>query len=249
MNWSPTNGNINMHQIEISDLTIDVVRKNIKNMHLSVYPPTGRVRIAVPLTVEDEAIKLFAISKLPWIKKHQRNFENQDRQSTRSFAQRESHYFEGRRYLLRVTEHEAPPKVEIKTKTHIDLFVRPNTTIEQRQTLLNEWYRKQLKNQLPALIDKWEKVMGVTVSDWGVKQMKTKWGACNIEQKRIWVNLELAKKPLHCLEYIVVHEMVHLLERHHNSRFLAYIDRFMPKWRLYKEDLNRLPISHGEWTY
>jgi predicted metal-dependent hydrolase len=238
-----------MHQIDISDFTIVVVRKNIKNMHLSVYPPTGRVRIAAPLSIDDEAVKLFAISKLNWIKKNQRKFEKQERQTPRTFAERESHYFEGKRYLLRVTEHNAPSKVIIKTKTHIDLFVRSNSSIEQRQSILNEWYRKQLKNQMPALIAKWEKIVGVNISDWGIKQMKTKWGTCNIEKQRIWVNLELAKKPIYCLEYIVVHEMIHLLERHHNEYFLAYLDKFLPKWRLYKEELNRLPVSHGEWTY
>ena len=238
-----------MHQIEISDCTIDVVRKRIKNMHLSVYPPTGRVRIAAPLNVDDAAVKLFAISKLAWIKKNQRKFGQQERQSPRAFAERESHYFEGRRYLLRVTEHEAPPKVIIKTKTYIDLYVRPNTSIEQRQIILNEWYRKQLKNQIPELIAKWEKTIGVTVSDWSVKQMKTKWGTCNIEQKRIWINLELAKKPLHCLEYIIVHEIIHLFERHHNARFLLLMEKYLPKWKYSKEELNRLPVSHGEWSY
>ena len=238
-----------MHQIEVSNFTIDVVRKSIKNMHLSVYPPTGRVRIAAPLNIGDDAIKLFAISKLSWIKRNQRKFEKQERQSPRAFAERESHWFEGKRYLLRVKEHDAPPKVELRTKTHIDLFVRPNTTTEQRHNILNEWYRKKLKDYIPALIEKWEKIIGVTVNDWGIKQMKTKWGTCNIEDKRIWINLELAKKPVYCLEYIVVHEMIHLLERHHNERFLAYIEKYMPKWKFYKEELNRLPVSHGEWTY
>ena len=238
-----------MHQIEISDFTIDVVRKSIKNMHLSVYPPTGRVRIAAPLNIDDAAVKLFAISKLAWIKKNQRKFGQQERQSPRVFAQRESHYFEGRRYLLRVTEHQAPAKIIIKTKTYIDLFVRPNTSIEQRNNILNEWYRKQLKSQIPAMIAKWEKIIGVSISDWGVKQMKTKWGTCNIEQKRIWLNLELAKKPLHCLEYIVVHEIIHLLERHHNAHFLLLMEKYFPKWKYSKEELNRLPVSHGEWTY
>jgi predicted metal-dependent hydrolase len=238
-----------MHQIEISDFTIDVVRKSIKNMHLSVYPPTGRVRVAAPLNIDDEAVKLFAISKLAWIKKNQRKFEQQERQAPRVFAERESHYFEGKRYLLRVTEHNGTPKVFIKTKTHIDLFVRPNASPEQQQIILNEWYRGQLKNLIPAMIDKWEKIIGVTVSEWGVKLMKTKWGTCNIEQKRIWVNLELAKKPIYCLEYIIVHEMIHLLERHHNDIFLAYLDKYMPKWKFFKEELNRLPVSHGTWTY
>lgn len=218
-------------------------------MHLSVYPPTGRVRIAAPLNVDDEAVKLFAISKLAWIKKNQRKFEMQDRQMPRVFEQRESHYFEGKRYLLRVTEQNAPPRVEIKTKTYIDLFIRPNATVEQRQNCINEWYRKQLKNQIPQLIKKWEPIIGVSVSDWGVKQMKTKWGTCNIEQKRIWINLELAKKPYNCLEYIIVHEMIHLIERHHNDNFLAHLDKNLPKWKLYKDELNRLPVSHGEWEY
>jgi hypothetical protein len=238
-----------MPRIDIGELTIDVVRKSIKNMHLSVYPPAGRVRIAVPLDIDDDAVRLYIISKLSWIKRNQRKFENQDRQSPRAFLERESHYFQGQRYLLRITEHEAPPKVELKTKTYIDLYVRPGSTIEQRTIILNEWYRKQLKNQIPEIIAKWEKIIGVTVSDWGIKQMKTKWGTCNIEEKRIWINLELAKKPAICLEYIVVHEMIHLLERHHNAIFLAYIDKFIPQWKFHKEELNRLPVSHGEWTY
>ncbi len=237
-----------IYQLEISDITIDVVWKKIKNIHLSVYPPTGRVRLAAPLSTTEETLRLFAISKLGWIRRNQRQLEAQARQSPRTFVDRESHYFEGRRYLLRVTEHEGSPKIEIKTKTHIDLFVRPNTSVEQRQRILNEWYRKHLKAQIPALVAKWEDLLGVTVDEWGIKQMKTKWGTCNIEEKRIWLNLELAKKPLHCLEYIVVHEMVHLLERYHNDRFRYYMDRFMPKWKVYKEELNQLPVSYSEWA-
>lgn len=232
-----------------SKLSIDVVRKNIKNMHLAVYPPTGRVRIAAPLRIDDEAVRLFAISKISWIRKHQRNFLAQDRQPPRQFKERESHYFQGKRYLLRIIEHEAPPKVVFKTKTYIDLHVRPNSTTEQRQIILNEWYRAELKKLIQPIIDKWEKQIGVTVDDWQVKQMKTKWGTCNIEKKRIWINLELAKKPIHCLEYIIVHEMIHLLERYHNDRFLSLMEKHMPQWKFYKEELNRLPVSHGEWTY
>jgi predicted metal-dependent hydrolase len=232
-----------------SNLSIDVVRKDIKNMHLAVYPPTGRVRIAAPLGVNDEAVRLFAISKIAWIRKHQRNFVSQDRQSPREYKQRESHYFQGKRYLLRITEQEAPASVKLKSKTYIDLFVRPNSTMEQKQSILNEWYRRELKKLIPALIEKWEQKIGVKVSDWQVKQMKTKWGTCNIEEKRIWINLELAKKPLHCLEYIIVHEMLHLIERHHNDRFMALMEKYMPQWKFFKEELNRFPVSHGKWSY
>ena len=232
-----------------SNLSIDVVRKDIKNMHLAVYPPTGRVRIATPLNVNDEAVRLFAISKIAWIRKQQRHFKAQDRQSPREFIQRESHYFQGKRYLLRITEHKASVKVEIKTKTYIDLYIRPNSTIEQKQIAINEWYRAELKKLIPEIIQKWEQKIGVQVSEWQVKQMKTKWGTCNIEKKRIWINLELGKKPIHCLEYIIVHEMIHFIERHHNERFMALMDKYIPQWKFFKEELNKLPVSHGEWDY
>jgi predicted metal-dependent hydrolase len=232
-----------MNQLEVSDFSIDVIKKDIKNMHLSVYPPTGRVRLAVPLDVPEDAVRLFAISKLAWIKKHQRNFKAQDRQTPRKYVDRESHYFEGRRYLLRVTEYDGTPKVEVKTKTYIDLYVRTGSSKEQRQLILNKWYRENLKKRLPQLIAKWEKVMDVQVSDWNIKQMKTKWGSCNEHTGNILFNLELAKKPIHCLEFIVVHEMTHLLERKHNDIFHAYMDKFMPKWKQYRDELNRLPVA------
>ncbi|WP_259015522.1 M48 family metallopeptidase [Emticicia fluvialis] len=231
------------------EISIDIIRKNIKHMHLAVYPPTGRVRIAAPLRINDEGVRLFAISKLSWIKKNQRNFEAQDRQPPRQYKERESHYFLGKRYLLRITEQNEAPKVLLKTKTYLDLYIRPNSTTSHRQETINEWYRTELKKLVPGIIDKWQNRIGVTVNDWQVKQMKTKWGTCNIEQKRIWINLELAKKPVICLEYIVVHELIHLLERHHNDRFLTLMDSFMPQWRFYKEELNRFPVSHGDWTY
>ena len=238
-----------MHQIEISDFTIDVVRKNIKNMHLAVYPPTGRIRIAAPLNIDDDAVKLFAISKLAWIKRNQCNFKQQDRQSARSYIQRESHYFQGRRYLLRVTEHDAPPFVEIKSKTYIDLYIRPETTIAKRNEIMNEWYRTELKKQIPEIIKTWETKLGLEIDDWQVKLMKTKWGSCNIEKRKIWLNLELAKKPIYCLEYIIVHEMLHLLERHHNDIFLNYMNTYLPKWKQIKSELNKLPVSHADWNY
>ena len=238
-----------MEQITISNIKIDVVRKDIKNMHLAVYPPTGRVRIAAPLKVNEDTIRLFAISKLGWIKRNQRKFEGQQRIPQREYKQRESHYFQGRRYLLNIIETEGAPKVVCKNKKFIDLYIRPETPVEKRHELLTEWYRAELKKQIPTIIEKWEKILKVSVADWQVKQMKTKWGSCNIEKKRIWINLELAKKPEHCLEYIIVHEMMHLLERHHNDRFLYYMDTYLPTWRQLKNELNTLPVSHADWSY
>ncbi|MBD1813104.1 M48 family metallopeptidase [Microcoleus vaginatus DQ-U2] len=232
-----------MPQITISDLVIDIDRKNIKNIHLGVYPPDGRVRMAVPLKVNDEAVRLFAISKLAWIKKHQANFKAQERQSKREFLSGETHYFQGQRYLLNVIYHKGSPKVKVRNNTYIDLYVKEGSDEAQRQKVIMNWYRQQLKKDIPLLIEKWSEIINVQVNDWGVKQMKTKWGTCNIEAKRIWLNLELAKKELHCLEYVVVHEMTHLLERHHNERFTLLMNRFLPNWRIYKDELNRSPLG------
>lgn len=238
-----------MEQITISNIKIDVVRKNIKNIHLAVYPPTGRVRIAVPLTVNGDAVRLFAISKLGWIKRHQRKFEGQERITPREYKNRESHYFQGTRYLLNIIETDAPPKVVLKNKTYIDLYVRPETQAEKRHKILTEWYRVELKKQIPAMILKWERILNIKVNEWQVKQMKTKWGSCTIEKKRIWINLELAKKPDYCLEYIIVHEMVHLMERLHNERFLYYMDKYLPNWKQLKRELSKLPVNHADWNY
>lgn len=238
-----------MNQITVSNITVDVVRKDIKNMHLAVYPPTGRVRIAAPLRVNDDAIRLFAISKLGWIKRHQRKFKNQERISPREYKERESHYFQGNRYLLRIKETNGVGFVDLKGKTYLDLYVRENASFENKQRVINEWHRKELKNMLPGLIEHWEKKIGVKANFYGIRQMKTKWGSCSIEKKRIWLNLELAKKPIQCLEYILVHEMIHLLERNHNDRFKNYIDNYLPNWKHTKEELNTMPVSHADWSY
>lgn len=238
-----------MEQITVSNITIDVIRKDIKNIHLAVYPPTGRVRIAAPLSVNDDAIRLFAISKLSWIKRHQREFDVQERVSPREYKQRESHYFQGRRYLMKIIENDKPPKVILRSRAYIELYVRPNTSFEKRQEVIIEWYRVELKKLIPSIIKKWEESLNVNLNEWQVKQMKTNWGTCNINKKRILINLELAKKPLHCLEYVILHEMVHLLERHHNERFLYYMDTFLPNWKQIRTELNKLPVSHADWEY
>ena len=240
---------IDKHQITVDGLVVDVVRKDIKNLHLGGYPPAGRIRVAVPLRINDEAVRLFTISRLAWLRRQQAKFQDQERQSAREFISGESHYYQGRRYLLNVVYRTGSPAVSIRNNKTLDLFVRPDSDTHERERVLTNWYRRQLKAEIAPLIAKWEAIIGVQVAEWGVKQMKTKWGTCNIEAKRIWLNLELIKKPAHCLEYIIVHEMVHLLERHHNERFLMYMNRFMPLWQHYREELNRAPLGHETWEY
>ena len=239
----------NAHQIIVGEIVVDVVRKDIKNLHLAVYPPHGRVRVAAPLRVDDEAVRLAVITRLAWIKRQQAKFEAQERQSSREYVSGESHYYLGNRYLLNVVYHDGPPQVVIRNNTTMDLIVRTGSDTREREQVLLKWYRKQLKQVVPPQIAEWEPIIGVQVAEWGVKLMKTKWGTCNIEVRRIWINLELVKKPVICLEYVVVHEMVHLLERHHNDNFKAYMSRFMPQWRLHREELNRAPLGHQDWEY
>ena len=237
------------HSITINGLDVEVVRKAIKNLLLGVYPPHGRVRVAAPLAVSDDAVRLAVIGKLGWIRRQRAKFEAQPRQSQREMVAGESHYFLGRRYRLRITEHHGAGKVVMRNTAMIDLHVRAGASMEQREEVLLRWHREQLKAMIPPLLDKWQPLIGVQVAHWGVKKMKTKWGSCNIDARRIWLNLELAKKPAPCLEYIVVHELVHLLERHHNERFTALMDIHIPQWRQYREMLNTTPLGHENWGY
>ena len=223
-----------MQQLELGNISIEVKQKNVKNIHLSVYPPEGRVQITAPSQMAMDTIRVFAISKLQWIKEQKKTLLNQERERKREFLDRESHYFFGERFLLKLHEINAVPRIEIDHK-HINLFVRPNTSIEKKRKIIDEWYRAELKKITPKLIAKWEKKIGVKTNDFGIKKMRTKWGTCNTEAKRIWLNLELAKKPKECVEYIIVHELVHLLERNHNKRFVKLLNQFMPKWRFHRD--------------
>lgn len=225
--------------ITIENIDIELIRKNIKNIHLSVYPPDGRVRLSVPKRMDDEAVKIFVISKLSWIMKHKKKFSLQERQVEIGFLSGESHYFLGSRYILNVIETTGKQRVQLRADKYIDLYVRENSTKEKREKIIREWYRQNLKMLIPGYIEKWENIIGVRVNDWGLKQMKTRWGTCNIRDKRIWINLELAKKNITCLEYIVVHEMVHLLERYHNEVFKGYMNEFLPNWKSIKEELQK----------
>lgn len=235
-----------MEQLKLGDITVEVEMKDIKNVHLSVYPPAGRVRIAAPLRMNMDTIRIYTISKLGWIKKQQQKFIAQVREAPREYLEKESHYYLGKRYQLKVIEHDAAPLVKVKHTT-IELHIRSNTDLSKKQAVMDRWYRNELKQLVEPLIKKWEQTMGVQLTEFAIKKMKTKWGTCNIEAKRIWLNLELAKKPFHCIEYIIVHELVHLRERNHNDRFVAFLDRYLPDWKQLKDELNKLPVSHSEW--
>lgn len=235
-------------QIKLGDITADVVLKDIKNIHLSVYPPNGRVRISAPLRMDIDTIRVFAISRLGWIKQQQKKFQEQERETPREYLNLESHYVWGKRYLLKVIENDEVPSVELKHRKMV-LCVRPGTDDKKKQAIIDSWYREQLKKAVPPLIARWEPLLGVKVERFFVQRMKTKWGSCNYKARNIRLNTELAKKPQECLEYVVIHEMAHLLEPTHNSRFIMLMDRFMPKWQFYRDKLNQLPVSHENWNY
>ena len=228
---------------------MEVVRKDIKNLHVGVYPPNGRVRVAAPLYLDDNAVRLAVISRLGWIRRQQAGFAQQDRQSRRELVSGESHYFEGRRYRLSVLECGGRPSVRLTNNTTMTQRVRPGSDRVAREAVLDRWYRRQLRTRLPALLAKWEPQLGVRVGEVRIKKMKTRWGSCSQEARRIWLNLELVKKQPSCLEYILVHEMVHFIERRHNERFRDLMDRHMPQWRVHRDALNRAPLAHAEWEY
>jgi len=237
---------INKRQIKLGNIYVDVIYKDIKNVHLSVYPPNGRVKISAPSRMGIENIRIFAISKIGWIKEQQLKLLNQKRETQREYITRESHYYLGKRYLLKIIEKDAPPKVILRHST-IELYIRRGSTAKRKQNILDKWYRQQLKSIVPGYIVELEKKMNVKVAEYGIRKMKTKWGTCNVKARRIWLNLELVKKPVEYIEYILVHEMIHLIERHHNDQFITYLNKFIPKWRHYKEELNRSALGYVDW--
>ncbi len=235
-------------QLELGDLTVDVVFKDIKNVHLSVYPPNGRVHISAPRRISATTLRAFAAAKIPWIREQQRKLREQERETDREYLERESHYVLGRRYLLKTAEEDRPASVECKHRNLV-LTVRPGTPENARKAILDEWYRQLLKEAATPIIAKWEPKCGVKVRRVFVQHMKTKWGSCNHRAGSIRLNTELAKKPPQCVEYLVVHEMMHLIEPTHNARFIALMDRFMPRWQLHRQLLNQLPLRHEHWDY
>jgi len=234
-------------RIEIRGIEVEVVRKDIKHLHLGVYPPEGRVRVAAPLRLDDDAVRLAVISRLAWIRRKRAEFEGQDRQSRREFVTGESHYFEGRRYRLDVVESGGPTGIRLRDNAWMEMRVRPSTDRDGREAMLYRWYRARLRERIPEMVAKWEPKIGVTVAEWRIRRMKTRWGTCNPDAGRIWLNSELAKKPVSCLEYVVVHELVHLTEPGHTDRFRGILDRVMPGWGTRLDELNRGHLSDEGW--
>ncbi len=229
-----------MDKITVENIDIELLRKKIKNIHLTVYPPDGRISLSVPKQMDDEAVRNFVVSKLDWINKQKSKLTTQEVQTEREYISGESHYFLGSKYLLNIIETTGKQHVELTNNKCLDLHARSGCSAENREKILSEWYRQNLKEIIPPLIEKWEKIIGVNVNDFGIKLMKTRWGTCNIRDGRIWLNLELAKKNPRCIEYIVVHEMVHLLEKYHNQNFKNYMNKFLPDWKVIKNELNGL---------
>ena len=233
----------------VDGIEVDVVRKDIKNLHLGVYPPNGRVRVAAPLAVNDEAVRIAIVTRLSWIKRRRLRFAEQERQSQREFVSGESHYYLGRRYLLDVTEHGRTGQVQVRNGKHIDLTVPAGTDRKKRERIFQDWYRKELRALTQPIVEEYSERLSLSLPQWNIRRMKTRWGASNAQARRIWINLELIKKPIPCLEYIIAHELVHFYERHHNERFVNLMDRTMPLWRNNRDVLNSAPLAHEDWSY
>jgi len=231
-----------MTVIEVANISVEVEWKNIKNVHLTIYPPNARVHVSAPNGMTEEAIRLFLITKMPWINQRISQVLDQSRQTPREYVSGENHYFKGHRYRLKVLYHNAPAKVEIQGNEYIQLYVREGATEERRAEVLREWYRSELKLMLHPLITKWEKILAVSVNKWEVKQMKTLWGSCNHRTRNIIFNLELIKKPVHCIEYIVVHELLHIKVRLHNEEYTELLNCYFPNWRSLKDELNEFIV-------
>ncbi|MFA6238055.1 MAG: SprT family zinc-dependent metalloprotease [Bacteriovorax sp.] len=231
-------------QFQLGDITVDVIKKDIKNVHLSVNPPMGDVRISAPMSMSHDAIRAFAIDKLAWIKSERKKFSAQEREPAREFLNRESHYVWGKRYLLEIVEVNEAPSVELKHSTLV-LKVRTGTDKSKMRALLEEWYREQIKDAVPELVAKFSGRLKVSIDRLFVQDMKTQWGSCNISKGNIRLNTDLARKSPEYMEYVVLHEMVHLIEPNHGARFIQLMDQYMVNWRQYRDELNRQPLRNN----
>jgi len=226
--------------ITVSDISVEVIKKDIKNLHLWVYPPYWNVRVASPHHIDEEAIRLLIVWKLSWIKRQIKSFVEQRREATREYVSWESHYYFWKRYLLNIIIEEkySKSKVKIRNKKYIDLLVKENSTIEQRKKIMDKWMRSKLKKQCEKSLKVWKEITWLEINEFKIRVMKTKWWSCNIEAKKILINFELVKKDKKHLEYIILHELIHLLERNHNDNFKFHLDKYLPNWRIYRQELN-----------
>ncbi|WP_282432932.1 M48 family metallopeptidase [Leptospira johnsonii] len=239
---------MNKNEFELGGVYIEVIQKEIQNLHLSVYPPNGRVRISAPKEMDMDTIRIYTISKFSWIKKQQRKFKAQARETKRDYISRESHYYLGRRYLLRIFKGSTRPSIERKY-SYIDLCVPPGISKMKKHTLILDWYRKELKQISEPIFNHWVRKLNLNNVEFSIRIMKTRWGSCNREKRKIWLNLELVKKPKECIEYIIVHELLHFFEKNHSPRFNSLMSKYCSNWKDLREKLNRLPISHIDWEY
>ena len=232
--------------IRVSDIPVEIVRKNIKNIYFRVYPPEGNVRVSAPRYISDEGIRVAVVSRLSWLRKQRDRISRQPVRVEREYVSGDSFFYLGKRYVLEVVEQYGKHSLRIDN-SEMRLQVSPGTTRENRRRVIDNWYRRQLKDAVPELLEKWQPIIGKRVNSWGVKRMKTRWGSCNIRAARIWLNLELAGKPPECLEYVLVHELVHLLERYHNANFKRLMDGYLPGWRQSRDMLRQEPVLHEGW--
>ena len=237
------------YQLKVSGIEISVSRKEIKNLHINILPPDGRVRVSAPLNMSQESIRLAIVSKLTRIKREQKSMSEYIRESRKEMKSGESHYVDGNQYILDVININKPPEIIIRNKKNIELRIRPNTSREKREQIMRDWLRDRMREKLDKLIPKWESNIGVSASYYGIRKMRTKWGSCNSGEKRIWLNLELAKKSPQCLEYVLVHEIIHLIEPKHSNRFFELLDEYMPTWRIHRDTLDEPPLVHVDWVY
>ena len=237
------------YRLRVSGLQVEVLSKDIKNLHISIMPPDGRIRVSAPLNMSEESVRLAIVSKLSRIPREQNSFAAYIRESRKEMVSGESHFVDGNRYILELVKENTVPSITIKKKKTIELRARPNSSRDKREQIMQEWLRNRMRNNLAELIPKWESIIGVKASYYGIKRMRTKWGSCNSEQKRIWLNLELAKKTPQCLEYVLVHEIIHILEPKHSDRFFELLDEYMPTWRIHRDTLDKPPLVHVDWDY
>lgn len=229
--------------VEIAGQEVQILRKGIKNLHVGVYPPEGRIRVAAPFSISDDAIRVAILTRLPWIKRQQRRFQKQERQTRREYVSGETHYLFGRPLRLLVRRSGKIHRAEVAPDRLI-LQSPEDATRDQRETFLENWYRRVLRRRAAPIVQKWTDALGIDAPSWGIRRMKTKWGSCNTSKPYVWINLELAKKPPSALDYVILHELAHFISPRHDEKFVGVLDSMLPTWREIRRELNAMPLAH-----